>query len=46
MKEGEPVRISVNIDYAALTRTGLSPSQEKTINNVFVMMFDKTGTMI
>lgn len=44
--EGEPVRISVSIDDAVLTRTGMSQSQEKAINNVFVMVFDKTGTKV
>lgn len=45
-KEGDPVNISIDIDDAALTRTGLGPSQEKAINNIFVMVFDKTGTKI
>lgn len=44
--EGEPASISVKISDATLTRTGLSPSQEKAINNVFVMVFDKTGTKV
>lgn len=46
VKEGESVRISVNIDDANLTRSGLSPSQEAAINNVFVLVFDKTGTKV
>lgn len=44
--EGEPLHISVNIDDAVLTRSGMSTSQEKAINNVFVMVFDKTGTKV
>lgn len=46
VKEGEPIRISVNIDDATLTRSGLSQSQEQTINNIFVMVFDKTGNKV
>lgn len=44
--EGEPLHISVNIDDAVLTRSGLSQSQEKAINNVFIMVFDKRGTKV
>lgn len=44
--EGKSVRISVNIDDAVLTRSGMSQSQEQAINNVFVMVFDNTGTKV
>lgn len=44
--EGENARVSVNVDWGAITRSGLSQSQEQTINNIYVMVFDKMGTLV
>lgn len=44
--EGQLVSIDINIDHNELTRTGLGQSQEQAVKNVFVMVFDKTGTKV
>lgn len=44
--EGEKARVSITIDDRPITRSGMSQSQEQTINNIYVMVFDKKGTMI
>lgn len=46
IKEGENARVSVNLDDGIMTRSGLSQSQEQAINNIFVMVFDNTGTKV
>lgn len=44
--EGEPVKINLRLDDAALTRSGLSPAQETAVNNIFVLVFDKSGSKV
>lgn len=44
--EGQPVNVSLRLEKAALTRSGLTPSQETAINTIFVMVFDKTGAKV
>lgn len=45
--EGEPVKISLQLDRSQMiTRAGLSPTQEKAIHSVFVLVFNSGGTKV
>lgn len=41
--EGKPVKVRLDINPGEYSRSGLSPSQEKKIKNIFVLVFDKSG---
>lgn len=45
--EGEPVNISLRLDRSQMiTRSGLSPTQEKAMHSVFVLVFTSGGTKV
>lgn len=44
--EGKPVGMNLGLDQNMMTKSGLSNQQEQTINNIVVMVFDKTGTKV